>query len=230
MIAETRLRCGEVPAIFLRPDDAWCMFVYAHGAGVGMEHEFMESTARRLAEGGVATLRYNFPYMDMGGWPPDRPPVLIEAVRSMVGAADGVSEGLPLFAGGKSLGGRMTSNAAALAPLQGVLGLVFMGFPLHPTKRPGIERAEHLDAVEIPMLFLQGTRDKLADLALVHETCDRLGSQATLHVVDGADHGFHVLQRSGRTDDEVIDELVSTTVSFCRILTEGQAGGVPNPP
>jgi len=187
-----------------------------------MDHAFMEDTAHRLADEGVATFRYNFPYMERGRWPPDRAPKLIDTVRAAVKAASGLVMGLPLFAGGKSLGGRMTSNAAAREALPGVLGLIFLGFPLHPPKKPGVERAAHLDTVELPMLFLQGTRDELAQLELVRDTCNRLGSRTTLRVVEGADHGFHVLKRSQRTDDEILDELVSTTVSFCKALSQRQ--------
>jgi len=181
-----------------------------------MDHEFMASTAHRLAQEGVATFRYNFPYMDRGGWPPDRAPKLVDTVRAAVTASSRLAEGLPLFAGGKSLGGRMTSHASALEPLPGVLGLIFFGFPLHPPNKPGVERGDHLDAVKIPMLFLQGTRDKLAQLDLVTGTCSRMGSRVTLGIAQGADHGFNVLKRSGRTQAEVLDELVSATVSFCR--------------
>ncbi len=181
-----------------------------------MDHEFMDATAHRLSDEGVATFRYNFPYMERGGWPPDRAPKLMDTVRSAVRTAAQLAEGIPLFAGGKSLGGRMTSSASALESLPGVRGLIFLGFPLHPAKKPGIERADHLGAVGLPMLFLQGTRDKLARLDLVRATCRRLGAGVTLKVVEGADHGFHVLKRSRRTDDEVLDELVSGAVSFCR--------------
>ncbi len=210
---------GDVSALFLRPSDAWCLFIYAHGAGAGMKHEFMEATAHGLAREGVATFRFNFPFMERGGWPPDRAPELIDTVRAAVDKATQVADGLPLFAGGKSLGGRMTSHAAAPEPLPGVRGLIFVGFPLHTAKKPGVERAEHLDAVEIPMLFLQGTRDNLARLDLVEATCNRLGTGCTLGVVEEADHGFHVLKRSQRTDDEVRDELISAIVAFCRAQT-----------
>jgi uncharacterized protein len=203
------------------PGDAWCVFVYAHGAGAGWDHGFMEATASRLAAAGVATFRYNFPYMEQGGWPPDRPKKLIDTVSAGVAAARELSGGLPMFAGGKSLGGRMTSNAAAQGLLPGVEGLIFFGFPLHTAGKPGVERAQHLHDVKTPMLFLQGTRDRLARLDLIRATCERLGSQSTLHVVEEADHGFQVLKRSPRSNDDILDELVSATVSFCRALTEG---------
>jgi uncharacterized protein len=187
-----------------------------------MDHPFMEESARHLAREGVATLRYNFPFMERGGWPPDRPPKLVDTVRAAVSFAHTLAGELPLFAGGKSLGGRMTSTAASLEALPRVLGLVFFGFPLHTPGRPGVERADHLTAVGLPMLFLQGSRDKLARPELITATCDRLGSSARLCIVNEADHGFHVLKRSQRSDAEVLDELVSTTVLFCRALSQHQ--------
>jgi predicted alpha/beta-hydrolase family hydrolase len=176
-----------------------------------MRHQFMEAAAEGLAGRGIATFRYQSPYMEKGGRRPDYRPVLLKTVRSAVTAAGNVAGGLPLFAGGKSMGGRMTSMAAAGAPLDGVRGIVFFGFPLHPVAKPGVERADHLGDVGVPMLFLQGTRDKLAPLDLLAPVCEHLGQLATLHFVDGADHGFHVLKRSGRTDEEVLDELVDAT-------------------
>ncbi|MCG8467482.1 MAG: dienelactone hydrolase family protein [Gemmatimonadetes bacterium] len=203
---------GEVSALLVRPDDAWALLAFAHGAGAGIEHVFMSDMAQRLAERGVATLRYRFPYMEERARsgrrrPPDRPPVLVEAVGAAVAKATRLAEGLPVFAGGKSMGGRMSSTAAAESGLRGVRGLVFFGFPLHPPGKPGTERADHLADVEPPMLFLQGTRDALADLELLTPVCETLGPRATLHVVEGADHSFHVLERSGRTDPEVAIEL-----------------------
>jgi len=211
-------RIGKVSGILLRPPDAWVAFALAHGAGAGMRHPFMERVAQALAERGVATLRYQFPYMESGGRRPDPPGVLEATVRAAVGTAHELAPQLPLVAGGKSLGGRMTSNAQARRPLAGVSGLVFFGFPLHPPKQPGEGRAEHLRAVEPPMLFLQGTRDTLADLDLITSVCQRLGPKATLHVVDGADHSFAVLKRSGRSDAAVLEELVGTVVDWCRPL------------
>jgi predicted alpha/beta-hydrolase family hydrolase len=209
---------GEVSGILLRPADSWAGVVLAHGAGAGMRHPFMERIALALAERGLATFRYQFPYMEAGGGRPDPPGVLEATVRAAVDAAREMAPGLPLVAGGKSLGGRMTSNAQARRPLAGVSGLVFFGFPLHPPKQPGESRAEHLRAVELPMLFLQGTRDTLADLDLITSVCQRLGPKATLHVVDGADHSFAVLKRSGRSDAAVLKEMVGTVVGWCRPL------------
>jgi len=203
-------RAGEVSALLVRPADAWCTFVFGHGAGAGMRHAFMEACATRLAERGVATFRYHFPYMEGGRGAPDRAPVLVETVRSAVAEAARVAPGLPLFAGGKSMGGRMTSTAAAGASLAGVLGLAFFGFPLHAAGRDSADRGAHLRDVRLPMLFLQGTRDKLANLDLLSPLLDEVAPPPTLHVVEGADHGFHVLKRSGRTHPEVLDELADT--------------------
>jgi predicted alpha/beta-hydrolase family hydrolase len=183
-----------------------------------MRHPFMERMAQGLAGRGMATLRYQFPYTEAGSRRPDPPGVLEATVRAAVEAMRDVARGLPLVAGGKSLGGRMTSNAQARRPLSGVSGLVFLGFPLHPPKQPGESRADHLRAVDLPMLFLQGTRDALAELDLITSVCDRLGSRATLHVVDGGDHSFAVLKRSGRSEAEVMDELGDTIASWCRSL------------
>jgi uncharacterized protein len=212
-------RIGKVSGILLRPADAWAGFALAHGAGAGMRHPFMERMAQGLAGRGMATLRYQFPYTEAGSRRPDPPGVLEATVRAAVEAMREIAPGLPLVAGGKSLGGRMTSNAQARRPLSGVAGLVFLGFPLHPPKQPGESRADHLRAVDLPMLFLQGTRDALAELDLITSVCDRLGSRATLHVVDGGDHSFAVLKRSGRSEAEVMDELGDTIASWCRSLT-----------
>jgi predicted alpha/beta-hydrolase family hydrolase len=207
---------GKVSGIMLRPPDAWAGYVLAHGAGAGMRHPFMETVAHGLAGRGMATLRYQFPYVEAGSRRPDPPGVLEATVRAAVEAAREIVPGLPLVAGGKSLGGRMTSNAQARRPLPGISGLVFLGFPLHPPKQRGESRAEHLRAVELPMLFLQGTRDALAELDLITSVCERLGPRATLHVVEGADHSFAVLKRSGRSAAEVMDELSDTIASWCR--------------
>jgi predicted alpha/beta-hydrolase family hydrolase len=207
---------GTIPGILLRPPDAWLLYVLAHGAGAGMRHRFMEAIAEALGARGIATLRYEFPYLAAGGRRPDPPPVLQATVRAAVAEAARLAPDLPLVAGGKSLGGRMTSGAQAREPLAGVRGLVFLGFPLHPPKLPGVSRAEHLGAVAVPMLFLQGTRDELADLGLITDVCRDLGPQATLHVVEGANHAFEVLKRSGRTDEEVREELVRTIEDWCR--------------
>jgi len=210
---------GEVSAVLVDPPGASVVLAFAHGAGAGMQHPFMADMAQRLAAHGVASFRYHFPYMEARALsgrrrPPDRPHVLVETVRAAVARAREVSAGRPLIAGGKSMGGRMTSAAQAEAPLEGVAGIVFFGFPLHPAGRPSVERAEHLAVVSIPMLFLQGTRDALAGLDRIEAVCTGLGERARLRVVDGADHSFHVLKRSGRTDEEVAGELAGTVASW----------------
>jgi hypothetical protein len=205
---------GEVSALLVRPAKARWLLVLAHGAGAGMSHPFMEMLADELAGVGVATLRYQFPYMEERRRVPDAPGVLTATVAAAVRAAAEVAPGLPVLAGGKSMGGRMTSQAAAQHPLDGVRGLVFFGFPLHPPKQPGTKRADHLTKVTVPMLFLQGTRDTFADLKLLRPVCAKLGARATLHVMETADHSFHVLKSSGRTDAEVLRELAETTVSW----------------
>jgi predicted alpha/beta-hydrolase family hydrolase len=209
-------RVGRVSGLLTRPSDARVLYVLAHGAGAGMRHRFMEAIVSALAQRGIASLRYQFPYTEAGARRPDPPAVLEATVRAAVAAAVQTAPDLPLIAGGKSMGGRMTSGAAARGPLPGVQGLVFLGFPLHRPKQPSEDRAAHLSQVTLPMLFLQGTRDELADLGLITGVCARLGPLATLHVVDGADHGFAVLKRSGRTDAEVLEELADTAVSWCR--------------
>lgn len=203
---------GTVSARLDRGLDPTCLYVLAHGAGAGMRHAFMDAISARLVARGVATFRYQFPYMERGGRRPDHASVLEEVVRGAVAAAAAAAPTLPLIAGGKSMGGRMTSRAASTAPLPGVRGLAFLGFPLHAAGKPGTTRGEHLAAVTVPMLFLQGTRDALADLELLRPIVDRI--DARLHVADGADHGFHVLKRSGRTDDEVLDELAAAVAGF----------------
>jgi len=205
---------GDVAALSLRPPSAVAGLVLAHGAGAGMRHAFMAAIAERLAARGIATLRYQFPYMERTSSRPDPAPVLMATVRSAVEAATRTLGDLPLFAGGKSMGGRMTSGAYALRPLPAVRGLVFYGFPLHPAGRPSTDRAEHLARVAQRMLFLQGPRDTLADPDLLARVCRSLGERATLHVVEGADHGFHVLKRSGRTDEDVLDELADATADW----------------
>ena len=193
---------GRVSALLERPAAARACYVFAHGAGAGMTHAFMEAAALGLAARGIASLRFQFPSMERGSRRPDVPRVAHAAVRAAVAVAQ--SQGLPLFAGGKSFGGRMTSQAQALSPLTGVRGLVFFGFPLHPPEKPSIERAVHLDDVGLPMLFLQGTRDELAEVALIRSVVERLGPRATLALFDDADHGFHVRKSSGRDDTEVL--------------------------
>jgi predicted alpha/beta-hydrolase family hydrolase len=187
-----------------------CVYVFAHGAGAGMNHPFMTRASEALSARGIATHRFDFPYMKAGRSRPDSPAVAEAAVRAAVAEAARVSPGLPLFAGGKSFGGRMTSQAQAKEPLPGVRGLVFFGFPLHAPGRPGVERAEHLSAVEIPMLFLQGTRDEFASLDLLQGVVRRLGSRATLHLIDEGDHSFKVPKRTGKTERDVFDELATT--------------------
>jgi predicted alpha/beta-hydrolase family hydrolase len=181
-----------------------------------MNHSFLENLAAELAEAGVATLRYQFPYMEEGRKAPDRPAVLTEAVKSAVSTAAKELADLPLFAGGKSMGGRMTSQAAALKLLPGIQGIVFFGFPLHPPNQPGTQRADHLTKVEVPMLFLQGTRDTFADLVLIRLVCTNLGPGATLHITESADHSFHVLKSSGKNDSDVLRELAHTTASWTK--------------
>ena len=205
---------GEVSALVLTPARPQAWYVFAHGAGAGMRHRFMEALAQRLAARGVATLRYQFPYAEQGGRRPDPEPPLLATVRAAVAAGREAAGGLPLLAGGKSMGGRMTSRAAAAAPLEGVRGLVFVGFPLHPAGQPGVARAEHLARVTVPMLFLQGTRDTLANLELLSPIVGQLGGRATLRVIEHADHGFHVLKRSGRGDEQVLDELAAAVAEW----------------
>jgi predicted alpha/beta-hydrolase family hydrolase len=181
--------------------------VLAHGAGAGMTHPFMQSIADALATRGIATLRYQFPYMEKGAKRPDSPKLAQATVRAAVTQAARLLPGLAFIAGGKSFGGRMTSQAQATSPLPGVQGLVFLGFPLHPAGKPSDDRATHLYEVNIPMLFLQGTHDDLADLALVQALSDRLGRRATLRLFADADHSFHVRKRSGRSDAQIIGDL-----------------------
>ena len=210
-------------ALLLRPARARRLLVLAHGAGAGMNHPFMERLADELAAVGVATLRYQFPYMEARRRAPDGPTVLTATVVAAVRAAAEAARGLPLLAGGKSMGGRMTSQAAAQRPLDGVRGLVFFGFPLHPPNQPGTKRADHLAKVAMPMLFLQGTRDTLADLKLLRPECRKLGSRATLHVIEMADHSFHVLKKSGRSDPEVLRELAEKAASWADGIEEIQS-------
>lgn len=205
---------GEVSALLVHPPSAQWLLVLGHGAGAGMAHPFMEKLAAELARVGIATLRYQFPYMEERRRVPDRPDVLTSTVAAAVRLATEAAPGLPLLAGGKSMGGRMTSQAASENMLGPVKGIVFFGFPLHPPNRPGTKRAEHLAKVNVPMLFLQGTRDTLADLTLLRPICEKLGPRATLHVIPEADHSFHVLKKSGKTDAEVMTELAQTTAAW----------------
>ena len=212
-------REGEVSALLLKPEGARLLYVLAHGAGAGMRHPFLESMAGRLAERGIATLRYQFPYMERRARRPDPPAVAEATVRAAVEEAARTAPGVPLIAGGKSFGGRMTSSAQASAPLPGVRGLVFLGFPLHPPGRPGDERAKHLSQVHIPMLFLQGTRDDFADLKLLQPLVQRLGGLAMLHLVRDGNHSFKLPKRAGKTDTEVMAELVDAIVEWTARLT-----------
>ena len=205
---------GEVSALLLRPADAKALYVFAHGAGVGMNHPSMASNAQGLAERGIATLRYQFPYMEKGSGRPDPPPVAHAAVRAAVTKAGELAPELPLFAGGRSYGGRMSSQAQSIEPLPGVRGLVFLGFPLHPAGKPGSERADHLQKIEIPMLLVSGSRDALAELALLKPLVAGLGDHATLHIVEGGDHGLRVLASSGRTNDEAQTEALDTIAEW----------------
>ncbi|MBX2990717.1 MAG: dienelactone hydrolase family protein [Bacteroidetes bacterium] len=201
---------GRVSALLLKPKNATCLLLFAHGAGADMRHHFMENASQELARNGIATLRYNFPFTEKGSRRPDPKPVLLATVRSAVALAGSIAEGLPIFAGGKSMGGRMTSLAASEEPLPRVNGLIFFGFPLHPAGEPSTERAQHLSNVKLPMLFLQGTRDALADLGLLKPVCKKLGKRATLFVIEEADHSFHVPKRTGRSDEDVLTELART--------------------
>jgi predicted alpha/beta-hydrolase family hydrolase len=207
-------RATSVSGLLTRPPHARACFVFAHGAGAGMAHPFMAKVATGLGERGIATLRYQFPYMEKASKRPDSPPVAHTAVRAAVAEAARCCDGLPLIAGGKSFGGRMTSQAQAIAPLAGVRGLAFFGFPLHPAGKPSNDRAKHLADVLVPMLFLQGTRDALAELTLLEPVVKGLGSSATLHPVRDADHSFHVLARSGRKDAEVMDEILDAFAAW----------------
>jgi uncharacterized protein len=206
---------GEVSARLLRPASAHALYVLAHGAGADMHHAFMSCIAEQLAERGVATLRYQFPYSEARSRRIDRQPLLLATVRATVERAGELGEGLPIFAGGKSMGGRMTTLAAAAAPLPGVRAIILLGFPLHPAREPSTMRADHLAAVGVPMLFVHGTRDELGALELLTGV---LPSAAHLHVVDHADHGFAVLVRSGRKPAEVMGEIADAVDRFIRAL------------
>ncbi len=201
---------GDVSAILAMPDHAGWVYVLGHGAGAGMRHAFMERVCHQLADRGVGTFRYQFPYMEHGKKRPDTHRVLHGTVRAAVTATRQAAPNARLVAGGKSMGGRMTSLVQASTPLVDVAGLIFLGFPLNAPNKPGNERADHLRDVAVPMLFLQGTRDSLADLTLLTQVVNALGGRATMHIVDGGDHSFKVLKRSGRTVDDVFDELTDT--------------------
>src|SRR3954452_8271886 len=203
-----------VSALLLRPENARACLVLAHGAGAGMSHPFMETVATGLGERGIATLRYQFPYMEKGSKRPDAPAVAHAAVRAAAAEAARRCSGLPLVAGGKSFGGRMTSQAQAIAPLPGVRGLVFLGFPLHPPGKPSTSRAAHLSDVKIPMLFLQGARDEFAELDLLEPVVKSLGSLASLHLVEHGDHSLHVPARSGGKASEVMTEVLNSAAAW----------------
>ena len=205
----------HVSGLLQMPAAARACYVMAHGAGAGMTHPFMAAIAADLAERGIATLRYQFPYMERGSKRPDTPKVAQASVRAAVVEAARRLPGLPLFAGGKSFGGRMTSQAQAASPLPGVRGLAFLGFPLHPPGKSSIERAAHLFDVQIPMLFLQGTRDEFADRTLLEPLIRRLGARATLKLFDDADHSFHVPARTGRNDSDVRASVADALASWC---------------
>jgi predicted alpha/beta-hydrolase family hydrolase len=208
----------QVSGLLLRPANAKALYLFAHGAGAGMTHKAMESNAQRLAERGIATLRYQFPYMEKGSRRPDPPRIAHAAVRAAADKARELAPDLPLFAGGRSFGGRMTSQTQAETPLPGVRGLAFLGFPLHPSGKPGIERAEHLSRVQIPMLFISGSKDALAELQLLEPVVAKLGDGATLHLVQQADHSFKVAAKSGRTasdaEAEALDALVDWMIAL----------------
>jgi predicted alpha/beta-hydrolase family hydrolase len=204
----------RVSGLLLRPQQSKACFVLAHGAGAGMLHPFMVSMATDLAARGIATLRYQFPYMERGAKRPDPPALCHATVRAAIAAARKLAPSLPLIAGGKSFGGRMTSQAQASSPLEEVRGLVFLGFPLHPPGQPADTRGEHLMQVQIPMLFLQGTRDEFAESTLLNALIERLGARATRVLLANADHSFHVPARSGRTDGEIREEMLDALAKW----------------
>jgi len=209
-------KIGSVSALLDVPGDSSACYVFAHGAGAGMSHKFMEAAAAGLAERGIATLRYQFAYMEKGSKRPDPPAVAHAVVRAAVAFAAERFPDLALIAGGKSFGGRMTSQAQAAAPLPSVRGLAFFGFPLHPAGKPSADRAEHLKQVDLPMLFLQGEQDKLAEIPLLKPLVQSLGKRATLCVLPFADHSFHVPARSGHTDPEIIATALDAFATWCK--------------
>jgi uncharacterized protein len=214
-VVELRFDAGSdrLEALLLRPVRARLLYVLAHGAGAGMRHVFLQRIAEALAEASVATFRFQFPYTQAGRRRPDEAGVLRGAVRAAVEAASEAAPDLPMIAGGKSMGGRMTTQAQAEAPLPGVRGIALIGFPLHPARRPAISRAEHLSRIDVPLLFLQGTRDELAELLLLRPIVSAL-RRAQLRVIEGADHSFHVLRRTGRSDQEVVAELAAAVADW----------------
>ena len=211
----------RVSGLMQRPASAKTCLVLAHGAGAGMEHPFMAALAHDLEAIGIATLRFQFPYIEIRGKRPDPPALCHATIRAAVAAAHELEPSLPLLAGGKSFGGRMTSQAQAEIPLPHVGGLVFFGFPLHPAKQPSVDRGAHLSRVKIPMLFLQGTRDTLAELPLIEPLANRLRKLATLKLLENADHSFHVPARSGRTDVQVRSEMLGSLATWADAVIEG---------
>jgi len=212
----------RVSGLYQAPQAARACYVLAHGAGAGMTHPFMAAVAAALDARGIATLRYQFPYMEQKRGRPDPPALAQATVRAAVAEAARLGPELPLMAGGKSFGGRMTSQAQAASPLAGVRGLAFLGFPLHPAKRPSRDRARHLDDVKIPMLLLQGTRDALAELAELEPVCAALGPRATLKLFADADHSFHVPARTGRKDAEVLSEMMDKLAQWTDDVVAGR--------
>lgn len=212
-------KIGSVSALLNAPGDASAGFVFAHGAGAGMTHRFMEAVAVGLAERGVASLRYQFAYMEKGGKRPDPPALAHAVVRAAVAYAAEHLPGLPLIAGGKSFGGRMTSQAQAAEPLPGVQGLAFFGFPLHAAGKPSADRGEHLKQIDVPMLFLQGEQDKLAELSLLKPLVRSLGKRATLCLLPDADHSFHVPARSGRNDADILATALDAFAGWCKPIS-----------
>ena len=209
-------KAGAVSGLWVKPENASALLLLAHGAGAGMRHRFMEQVALKLAAADVATLRYQFPYMEKRTKRPDSETMLTDTVRAAVVAARKISGDLPLFAGGKSMGGRMSSLAAARQPLDGVHGLIFFGFPLHAAGKPGVERGAHLMDVKLPMLFFQGSRDTLAELKLLKPLCAKVGRAAELFVVEGGDHSFHMTKSAKKSDEEVLDEIVNKAAQWMR--------------
>lgn len=209
---------GDVSAVLLKPPRCRALLVLAHGAGAGMRHRFMQGIAEALSSRGIGTFRYQFPYLEAGSRRPDRAPVLTGAVRAAVAAARELEPDLPLLAGGKSMGGRMTSTAQAESSLPGVHGLVFFGFPLHRPGDPSDARADHLEDVDLPMLFVQGTRDRLAELDRITAVTATLGDRARLSVVQDADHGFDVLKRTGKSGAEVYDGMAATVRDWTEVV------------
>jgi predicted alpha/beta-hydrolase family hydrolase len=208
-----------VSGLLVAPDEPTTLFVMAHGAGAGMNHSFMEAVASDLCGRRIATLRYQFPYVEAGSRRPDRPPVAHATVRAAVATAAQLLPGIPLLAGGKSFGASMTTQAQADQPLPGVVGLVAFGFPLHPSGKPSAERGQHLAAANVPMLFLQGERDTLADIGMMAALARELGPRATLHILPSADHSFHVPVRSGRTDAQMLGEACDAMAEWAKRLT-----------